>query len=177
VRIRNIALAAAVSACVLSTSGAALADSAPTSGKIHFFVTYQTPTRAKILFTGAMADYGTAISQDANGKVDPNGNFEKVTLKQGGLVVDTTDLTKAVQKQFSKDKINTGNCSLAFVGSGPSTIERGTGAYAGIRGKVTLTLTIAGIAPKKNDNCDLSENSPIYGQYQGVTAVGTVSFS
>ena len=141
------------------------------------FLTYQTPTKEKILITGAIADYGTAISQDKNGKVDPNGNFEKVTLKHGGFMIDATALTKAIQKQFSKEPINPTNCSLALTGTGPSTIETGTGAYAGISGKLKITLTVAGIAPKTNKGrCNLSTSAPFYGQYQGVTATGSVSF-
>jgi hypothetical protein len=175
-KVHKFAVAGAVSACAMCGGGAALAASAPTSGKIRVFATVQTPTKDEILFTGAIADYGTAISQDANGRVDPNGNFEKVSLKQGGFVIDSTPLQKALQEQFSKEKINPDNCSLAFTGTGPSTIENGTGAYAGISGKVMITLTVAGIAPRTpKGGCDLGQNASFAGEYQGVTAAGSVT--
>ena len=173
-RVRKRVLAAGAIPCLLASGAVALAASTPTAGPVGMFFTYQTPTKDKILITGAIADYGTAISEDKNGKVDPNGNFEKVTLKHGGFTIDASALTSAIQKQFSKEKINS-NCSFAFAGSGPSTIESGTGAYAGVSGKLKISLTVAGIAPKTKKGCNL--NSPsTYGAYQGATATGSVSF-
>lgn len=177
-RVHKFAIGAGAIACLLGTATAAAgAAPAPSGGPIRVFITKQTSTRDKVLVTGAIADYGTEVAENANGKVDPNGDFEKVTLKQGGFIVDGTALTKAIQKQFSKQRINPTNCSLAFTGTGPSTIGSGTGAYAGISGQVRITLTVAGIAPKtKKGECNLSESGVLYGSYQGVTATGTVSF-
>ena len=163
--------------CMLGGGSVAWAASTPGAGPIRMFFTYQTPTKDKVLITGAIADYGTAISQDRNGKVDPNGNYEQVTLKQGAIVIDATALTRAIQKQFSKEPINPTNCSLALTGSGPGTIKTGTGAYAGITGKLKITLTVAGIAPKTaKGRCNLADSAPFYGEYQAVTATGSVSF-
>ena len=86
-RVRNIAIAVAISACLAGTT-AAVAAATQSGGKIRLYVTYQTATKDKALFTGAIGDYGKAISQDANGKVDRNGTYEKVTLKQGGFVIN-----------------------------------------------------------------------------------------
>ena len=86
-RMRKRVTAAGVIACPPATAAVALAASTPTAGPVRMFFTYQTPTKDKILITGAIADYGTAISEDKNGKVDPNGNCEKVTLKHGGFTV------------------------------------------------------------------------------------------
>ena len=174
--IRKIAVGAGAIACLLGTSSAAIAASAPSGGPTRMFVTYQTPTKSKILITGAIADYGEAISEDPNGKPDPNGNLEKVTLKQGGFVIDDTALDKTIQKQFSKEPINTTNCSVALTGTGPGKIETGTGAYAGISGNAKIALTVAGIAPKtKAGKCDLSKS--FYGSYQAVTVTVKVSFN
>ena len=51
-----------------------------------------------------------------------------------------------------------------FSGSGPSTIEDGTGADAGMSGKLTLTVVFAGIAPKTAKGRNLANNAPSYGQ-------------
>jgi hypothetical protein len=175
-RVRAFAVAAGAIACLLGAGSVALA-STPSSGPVRMYFTYQTPTKDKVVVTGAIGDYGKAVSEDANGKVDPNGNFEKLTLKQGGFTVDVTAFSKAIQKQFSKERINPSNCSLALTGNGPGTIETGTGAYAGIGGKLRITLIIAGVAPKtKTGKCNLSNSAPFYGQYQGVSATGSVSF-
>ena len=114
------------------------------------------------------------VSQDANGKVDPNGDFEKVTLKHGGFLVDATALNKKLSS--AKPTVNKTNCSFAFTGTGPTTVEHGTGAYTGITGKVAITVTFAGIAPKTAKGCDLANNAPTHGVYQSITGTGSVSF-
>ena len=107
------------------------------------FVANTSATKGKILITGAIGDYGTTVSQDANGKPDPNGNFEKVTLKQGGFVVNGTALTKmAVPSRRSIRPIARSCCRAPA----PSPSRNGTGAYAGITGKVTITFTFDAVA-------------------------------
>jgi hypothetical protein len=64
---------------------------------------------------GAIGDYGTAVSQDKNGKPDLNGVFEKFTLKQGGFTVDATVLDEALGKVKPKVWITprkSGKCVL-----------------------------------------------------------------
>jgi hypothetical protein len=177
-RIIKSATVVGATLCMLGAGSVAMADSTPSKGPIRMFFTYQTPVKEKILITGAVADYGMAISADANGKANPNGNFEKVTLKKGGFVLNLSALTKSIQKQFKKEPINRSNCSLALSGTGPGTIETGTGtgAYANISGSLRITLTVAGIAPKtKKGQCNLSTPAPFSGEYQAVTATGSVS--
>jgi hypothetical protein len=167
-RIIKSATVVGATLCMLGAGSVAMADSTPSKGPIRMFFTYQTPVKEKILITGAVA----------NGKANPNGNFEKVTLKKGGFVLNLSALTKSIQKQFKKEPINRSNCSLALSGTGPGTIETGTGtgAYANISGSLRITLTVAGIAPKtKKGQCNLSTPAPFSGEYQAVTATGSVS--
>jgi hypothetical protein len=173
-RVGKLALAVGVTACLLGAGPAALAASTPKGGKIRVFVTNTSATKAKILITGAIGDYGTTVTQDANGKVDPNGAFQKVTLKHGGFIVDATALNKKLNS--SKPTVNTTNCSIVFSGTAQTTVEDGTGAYAGITGKVAITITFAGIAPKTAKGCNLANNAPTFGQYQSITGIGSVSF-
>ena len=173
-RAAKLAGAVGVTVCLLGVGSVALAASTPQGGKIRVFVTTTSNTKSKILITGAIGDYGTAVSQDANGKVDPNGNFEKVTLKQGGFVVNATGLAKKINSV--KPTINKANCSVAATATGPGTLGDGTGAYTGISGTVALTVTFAGIAPKTATGCNLSQNAPVFGAYQSITGVGSVSF-
>ena len=126
-RVGKLAVVVGVTACALGAGSVALAASTPQGGKIRVFVTNTSPTKGTIVITGAIGDYGTTVSQDANGKPDPNGNFEKVTLKQGGFVVNGTELNKKLNN--AKPTINKANCSFSFTGTGPTTVGDGTGAY------------------------------------------------
>jgi hypothetical protein len=173
-RVRKLAMAVGVTGCLLGVGPAALAASAQKGGKIRVFVTSTSATKGKILITGAIGDYGTTVSQDANGKADPNGNFQKVTLKHGGFLVDGTALNKKLNS--ANPTLNKTNCSYAFTGTGPTTVEDGTGAYAGITGKVAITVTFAGIAPITAKGCNLADNAPTFGAYQSITGAGSVSF-
>jgi hypothetical protein len=172
-KLGKLTMTVGATACLLGGGNAALAASSSVGGKIRVFVTNTSQTKGKILITGAIGDYGTTVSQDANGKVDPNGNFEKVTLKQGGFIVDGTGLNNALN--HAKPTINKANCSFVFAGTGPTTISDGTGAYAGITGKVAITLTFAGITPKTAKGCNFKSNK-VGGGYQSITGTGSVSF-
>lgn len=168
------ATAVGLTTCLVGGVPAALAATTPKGGKTRVFVTNTSMTRGKILITGAIGDYGTTVSQDANGKVDPNGVFEKVTLKHGGFMIDTTALDKKLNS--TRPTINKTNCSVSLAGTGSTTVEDGTGAYAGITGKVTVIVTFAGIAQKTAKGCNLSNNGPTYGAYQSIAGAGSVSF-
>jgi hypothetical protein len=50
------------------------------------------------------------------------------------------------------------------------------GAFAGVTGKVTITVTFAGIAPRTAKGCNLGQNAKLAGQYQSITGSGSVSF-
>src|ERR1041385_8511879 len=72
---------------------------AVSGGKIRIFADASTEGAvSKILFTGAIGDYGTATSMDKNGKVDTNGNYVKMALKKGTFEVDSTALNAKLNK-------------------------------------------------------------------------------
>ncbi len=171
-RVGKLAAVVGVTACALGAGSVALAASTPQGGKIRVFVTNTSPTKGTIVITGAIGDYGTTVSQDANGKPDPNGNFEKVTLKQGGFIVNGTELNKKLNN--AKPTINKANCSFSFTGTGPTTVGDGTGAYAGISGNIAITVTFAEIAKKTAKGC--SSNGNGLAGYESITGSGTVSF-
>jgi hypothetical protein len=171
-RVGKVVAVVGVTACVLGAGSAAMAAATPQGGKIRVFVTNTSATKGKIVITGAIGDYGTTVSQDANGKADPNGNFEKVTLKQGGFIVNGTELNKKLNQ--AKPTVNKANCSVSFTGTGPTTVGNGTGAYAGISGNIAITVTFAEIAPKTAKGCSMNGNG--LAGYQSITGVGSVSF-
>jgi hypothetical protein len=172
-RTRLLAVALGATGCLLGTGSAVLAANTPRGGGIRVFSANPGSSRNKILITGAIGDYGTEVSVNAHGKVDPNGNFEKVALKHGSFLVNATALNEKLS--HSKPIVNPSNCSVVFSGSGPVTIGVGTGAYTGITGRLMVTLTFAGIAPKTAHGCNLDHK--LSGEYQSLSGSGTVSFN
>ena len=175
------ALGAVAMGCTMAGGSVAMAaGTTPAPGKIKVFVVPTSATKGEILITGAIGDYGTTLTVDKSGKADPNGAFQKVSLKQGGFVVDATAFTKKLQ--HVRPQINPKTCSLVFAGSGPGTVGKGTGLYAGIGGRVTISSTFAGIAPRiksgaKKGQCNFAQNAQPLRSYQLITATGNVTFS
>ena len=116
---------------------------------------------------GAIADSGVGTSVDKNGKVDPNGSYERIVLKKGSFEADATVLDQnASSGPPTLDDVST--CSFAFSTSGPITLSNGKGAYAGISGTLNVTEQFVGIGPryktgKNKGACNQSDNSPLAG--------------
>jgi hypothetical protein len=171
----RVTLVAAVMASLIVSSVAMGAGGKPAGGKIKIFVVSPDKLKSQVVVVGAIGDYGTAVSQDKNGKPDIEGSFEKFTLKQGGFTVDASGLNKALNNV--KPTINLATCSVDFAGSGPGTVSKGTGLYAGISGKLKISIESAEVVPRKNGKCVLSQNAKPLAEYDTVSASGTVTFS
>ncbi len=174
-------LAAGVAATCLTGAGAtALAASGAAGGKIQVFVTNISSTKAKILITGAIGDYGTTLTVDKNGKVDANGTYQKVTLKKGGFWINATALNNKLSK--AQPVTNTATCSAVFSGSAATTPFNGTGAYQGIAGSVKVTITFASIGPRftsgaHKGQCNFGQNAVPLSSFQSIGGTGNVTFS
>jgi hypothetical protein len=178
-RVARVALATAALATPLIIGSVASAASKPAGGQVQVFVSQQKGPRAGILLTGAIGDYGKTISVDKTGKVDNNGNFQKVNLQKGTFEVDATALNRKLST--SGPKVNKTTCSLLLTGSAKTTVFDGTGLYKGIKGSVKITVTFAGIAPRFNSGphkgqCNFAQNVRPLSQYQSITGTGNVSF-
>jgi hypothetical protein len=179
------AAAVAVAGTMLATGSLALAAGGSThpttgtpshGGPIKIFVTNETQTKAKILITGVVGDYGTIITTNKSGKVDANGVYQHAHLKHGTLLINSTGLSKALDK--ARPNINPDTCSVDVSATGASKILSGTGLYAGATGSVNITATFAGIAPKeKSGKCNLSNNAPFFGLYQSIVGSGSITIS
>jgi hypothetical protein len=174
-KVLKIAVAVGALAGAAIVGPAALAAGTPAGGPLKVFVTNTSSTKGKILVTGAIGDCGTTLSVDKNGKADPNGAFEKVSLKQGGFWVDATGLNKKLNS--AQPQINTANCSVVGGATAPVKLFNGTGAYAGIGGTVKITVTFAAILPRKNGKCNFANSAQPVSQYQSITGSGSASFS
>jgi hypothetical protein len=156
--------------------------SASTGGKISLWANANlTGATSKVVVVGAIADYGVGTSTDKNGKVDPNGAYERIVLKKGSFEADASVLDQnANSAPPALD--NPSTCSFAFSATGPITLSDGKGAYAGISGTVTVTEQFVGIGPryktgKNKGACNQSDSArPIAGA-GAVSGTGTVAFN
>src|SRR3984957_14864149 len=87
-------VAATLSLSLLIPATVALGASPPAGGNVNVFVTPLSANgpKANIVVTGAIGDYGTALSATKSDKTAANGAYEKITLQQGSFLVNATKL-------------------------------------------------------------------------------------
>ena len=190
---RKIPMALTVGVSALTAVGMVVATSAiaaptlagaspPSGGKIALWANANlTGATSKIVVVGAIADSGIGTSVDKNGKVDPNGSYERIVLKKGSFEANSTALDQSAGSEPpTLNDVST--CSFAFSASGPITLSDGKGAYAGISGTLNVTEQFVGIGPrykagKNKGACNQSDNArPIAGA-GAVSGTGTIAFS
>jgi hypothetical protein len=172
-------LTGAANAILMFTTASAAVP--PAGGPIELYATAGDSPVGTIVVAGAIGDYGKTLSMDKNGKPDTNGNFVKITLKQGTFMVDSTILNQKTAK-LPPTIANKTSCSFAFTGSGPVTLSHGTGLYTGISGTVSITINFIGDGPfyasgKKKGQCNLSNNGKPRASRGWIMGHGTVKFS
>lgn len=132
-----------------------------------------------VIVTGAIGDYGKAVSVYPNGTVDPDHDSElSVQLSRGTFRLDTAALDKAFLQAFSTDfPTDAATCSGSFAVTRQVSVVAGsgTGAYKGVGGSFTLTATLdevdkAGAAQP----CD--GTGAFLGQAIVISGPGTVTF-
>jgi hypothetical protein len=142
-------------------------------------VSQVSATKARILLTGAIGDYGTTVSYNKKGKVDSNGAIQKVKLTKGGFSIDATALDQKLNK--IKPSFNSSNCSALFSGTGTGKLFGGSGAYKVIRGTLKITVTFAEVAPRytsgaKQGQCNFADSARPMAQFNAITATGNVTY-
>lgn len=151
----------------LLAGGSAVAGGKPVGGVIHVYEVDASLTSSvgNIILTGAIADHG----KDHQG-IAAKGTINKLVLTKGTFEVNTSKLTV-------NPPLDPKTCTIAGSATGPVAIVAGsgTGAYRGLRGTVTATVTIAGVLPKlKSGKCN-GKAAPVAG-FSWVKASGKVSF-
>ena len=132
------AIAGIVILAALASGGSAFASrvaDTPAGGGVYIHATGSNGPAGTIIITGAVGDYGKTLSINKNGKTDNNGNFVRITLRQGTFEVDATALN--ARESHTQALINKTTCSIHFTGTAPVTLFNGTGLYKGIKGKVS----------------------------------------
>jgi hypothetical protein len=167
------------------TAATALAGASSTSkgGAIKVWVTpSKTGTTTskhpgKVMFTGAIGDYGTSFNVTSTGKpAKKKSPYKLLKLKKGTMTVTASALGKALKS--AKPTLNTTNCSVTVAATAPITIVKGTGAYANISGTVTFSASYAVILPKTSSGkCTTKTSTKALATYASFIGTGTVSFS
>lgn len=175
-RIKTAVLAFALLAALTAAAGASAAQS--NGGKIWVFVTGNGFNQQKVVVAGAIGDYGSGVSVDANGKPNQNGAFEKLNLHKGSVLIDSAKFNAAGNnpRPVLRSKRT---CSAVFTWSGPVTIVGGTGAYHGVTGRLIAKGTFAGVSPRfksgpHKGQCNSGGNVQPVALYVSVTVTGTV---
>jgi hypothetical protein len=165
-------------ACLIAGASAALgagSTGTPAGGQVRIFVMPgQGQGRGKILFTGAVGDYGSGRPVTTGGK-----KFTMAILKKGTIKLDLTAITAKTDN--ATPTIDTATCSGSVTATAASPIVSGTGRYAGIHGTVDITESFGFLGstyksgPKKGQ-CNMSNSAPTVDQMATVYGTGSVSF-
>jgi hypothetical protein len=116
-----------------------------------------------VLVTGAFSDHGTG----------QGGTWH---LTKGSIVIDASKL-KAITNSANFGTFYPASCSFQGVASATVTLVSGTGAYAGITGRILATETVAAQGSLlKNGKCNEANNAPSVAEALIATGSGTVSF-
>ena len=150
----------------VSTASAGPMTPKPAAGTIHVYLvntSLKPSTPNNVLITGAFSDHGT-------GK---GGTWH---LAKGTITFNLSKL-KAITNSNNFGTFYPASCSFAGVAIGPVAVVGGTGAYAGITGRLAVTETVAEQGSLlKNGKCNQANNAPAVAQDLIITGSGSVSF-
>jgi hypothetical protein len=192
---RTAALAVAALAGALASAACASATSAPaTRASVAANATPPAATAAvssqtahimaysinsdgpgfQVIVTGAVGDWGQAVSVYPDGAVDPDHTSElSLKLTRGSFRLSISRLDAGIVSAYHHWPSNPGTCSgsIAVTAATPIVAGSGTGSYRGISGAFTVTATIDEIDVQPV--CD--GTSPFRSQVVFIVGSGTVS--
>jgi hypothetical protein len=140
------ASACASAATVAPVGPAAGGGPAAGAGAVHFSGLSQNSDGPDftVVLSGAVGDYGPAVSVHPDGTVDPEHSSElSLRLKKGSFRLSIVRLDKAIVAVTSRWR-RTRTCSFHATVTAPTPVVAGsgTGVYEGIKGGLTMTVTI-----------------------------------
>jgi hypothetical protein len=188
-------LAIAVSACALLAGGCASpANNAPAAkapaagatsaaktsaadGTVHFIGDSKNSDGPDftVILTGAIGDYGQAVTVLPNGRIDPEHTSElRLGLQKGSFRLSIVSLHRELRSADNRWVANR-TCSfhLSVTAAAPVVPGSGTGLYRGISGSFNLTVTIDEVDAKPCPH----GTTRFFSQLIFVVGSGTVSFS
>jgi len=124
------------------------------------------------ILSGAVGDYGPAVTVLPDGKVDPEHTSEmELDLRHGTFRLYIDGIASKLRAQSAHEPVYAATCSDYFrvTATVPIVAGSGTGTYRGIRGSFSLTLT--GNEDEKTPPC----GPPFVRQLLVLIGSGTVS--
>jgi hypothetical protein len=127
-------------------SAATVSGGAVRGGTVHFsgFSKNSDGPDFTVVLSGAVGDYGPAVSVHPDGTVDPEHMSQlSLRLKKGSFRLHIARLDKAIVAVTSRWK-RTRTCSFHATVTAPTPVVAGsgTGLYRGVKGSLTMTVTI-----------------------------------
>jgi hypothetical protein len=140
--------ASAASTGAATTSAATTSAAAPAAARdnAHLMV-YSINSDGpdfRAIVTGAIGDYGPAVTVFPNGQVDPSHTHDlELKLTRGSFKLSITELDQRFVAVTTHEPIYPRTCSDYMTASAPMAIVpgSGTGAYRGISGRFAVTIT------------------------------------
>ncbi len=126
--------------------------------------------KSAVVLTGAIGDFGAGVRIDANGTKEYSQLDLEVT--HGSFRLSIAGIERDLVSAFSHFPSNTKTCSgiVTVTGTTPIVAGSGTGAYRGISGSFTTTITI-------HEVDSWPKCSALLAQTIVQASAGTVSFS
>ena len=137
------ASAASTTASTASTSATAPAVARDNAHLMVYSINSDGPDLRAIV-TGAIGDYGPAVTVLPNGQVDPSHTHDlELKLTRGTFKLSITELDKKFVAVTSHEPIYPRTCSDYMTASAPMAVVpgSGSGAYRGISGRFAVTIT------------------------------------
>jgi hypothetical protein len=129
-----------------------------------------TSNTQTVVLTGGIGDAGT---------LTVSGPASTVELSKGTIVIDLSKGIGAENKLFAhlRTVVNPQTCSMDRSYTAPVAVTSGTGAYAGISGKLVVRTTEVGVFPRTaSGSCALSSSAQPVGFLSLGDGSGTVTF-
>ena len=155
------------------------ATAAQAGGGSVFLTAYQNDDLpgATVVLSGAIGDFGEAVSVLPNGTVDPEHSSQlRLALTQGSFRIVIGPLHAKFVNALNHAAYNLTTCSghATVTGAAPVVAGSGTGAYTGISG--SLALSITGNEVDAKPGCQPFSGSALLAQSIVIAGSGTVSF-
>ena len=138
------AASTAAAATAATTTAVTAASSVRGTANIMLYSINSDGPGFRAVVTGAIGDYGPAVTVYPDGQVDPSHSSEmELKLTHGSFRLDIAALDKKFVQITKNEPIYPGTCSDVFglTTELPVVAGSGTGAYRGITGGFAVTLT------------------------------------
>ncbi len=139
-----------------AAAGSAAASTRPVGGMVHLTdYSNSDGVTSAVILTGAIGDFGKAVSVYPNGTADPQHDSQlNLALAHGSFRLNIAGLDKQLVAAFRHFPASTSTCSgtVTATGAVPIVPGSGDGAYRGISGALTLTVTVDEVVPRSACN-------------------------